>query len=209
MVNKLVRRQFTMSYNVKCTVGVPAPDLDADPNQAPGLGDSYSEKKENLDKFLTEIIFPQYTRAMRGGIDAFVRSKLPTKFVYQQKVVIAPLFIYDDDLLGFYNHIEDYIGLDSDSFSLGFSEGTGIFLYGHEVGHRIVFFRPRKKQEALSEVKNILMISDDKIAEEILCDAFGYLLNENGVTRFDTLPDITPIKREGLARVALKLAWSD
>lgn len=211
MVYKLVNRHFSMPYGVTCTIEVPVPDLDKDPTQAPALGQTYSEKQEKLDEFLTEMFFPQYTRAMKRGIKSYERSELPKKFLYHQQVLITPLSNFSSGFRGFYNFEQDVIGLDSDSFSIGFRYGSGSFLYGHENGHRIMFFRQNQKPNAISEIKNILSISDDKFAEEILCDAFGYLLSEddctNDCTRFDILADVTHIKREGLSRVALKLAW--
>lgn len=208
MVYKLASKRFFMSHNVTCIVEVPVPDLAKDPNQAEGLGKSCSEKNEKLDEFLTDMLYPQYTRAMKAAIDAFIRSKLPTKFLYRQQVLVSPLPVYENGVRGFYDNQIDLIGLDSDSFSIGFLEGSGEFLYGHENGHRIIFFRSNKKADAISEIKSILSISDDYLAEELLCDAFGYLMNENGKTRFDILPDINRFKREGMALTALKLAWS-
>lgn len=206
MVEKMVNRRFYFS-GVEYTVEVPVPDLERDPDSGRALGKSYAEKNENLDKFLSELIFPQYTRSMRNAISAYKSSKLPEKFLHGQRVKITPLPMMTDDVLGYYNISRDIICLDNDSFSIGFSSGCGNFLYGHESGHRILEIKKRYKDEALAEVSSILSISNMIIITELLCDAFGYLICHGDRTRFDVLPDILSDKKEGIALVALKLAW--
>lgn len=206
MVEKMVNRRFYFS-GVEYTVEVPVPDLERDPDSGRALGDSYAEKNENLDKFLSELIFPQYTRSMRNAISAYKSSKLPEKFLHGQRVKITPLSMMTDDVRGYYNISRDIICLDNDSFSIGFSSGCGNFLYGHESGHRILEIKKRDKDEALAEVSSILSISNTIIITELLCDAFGYLICHGDRTRFDVLPDILSDKKEGIALVALKLAW--
>ena len=206
MVEKMVNRRFYFS-GVEYTVEVPVPDLERDPDSGRALGKSYAEKNENLDKFLSELIFPQYTRSMRNAISAYKSSKLPEKFLHGQRVKITPLPMMTDDVLGYYNISRDIICLDNDSFSIGLSSGCGNFLYGHESGHRILEIKKRDKDEALAEVSSILSISNTIIITELLCDAFGYLICHGDRTRFDVLPDILSDKKEGIALVALKLAW--
>lgn len=206
MVEKMVNRRFYFS-GVEYTVEVPVPDLERDPDSGRALGKSYAEKNENLDKFLSELIFPQYTRSMRNAISAYKSSKLPEKFLHGQRVKITPLPMMTDDVRGYYNISRDIICLDNDSFSIGLSSGCGNFLYGHESGHRILEIKKRDKDEALAEVSSILSISNTIIITELLCDAFGYLICHGDRTRFDVLPDILSDKKEGIALVALKLAW--
>lgn len=202
----MVNRRFYFS-GVEYTVEVPVPDLERDPDSGRALGKSYAEKNENLDKFLSELIFPQYTRSMRNAISAYKSSKLPEKFLHGQRVKITPLPMMTDDVRGYYNISRDIICLDNDSFSIGLSSGCGNFLYGHESGHRILEIKKRDKDEALAEVSSILSISNTIIITELLCDAFGYLICHGDRTRFDVLPDILSDKKEGIALVALKLAW--
>ena len=206
MVKKMVNRRFYFS-GVEYTVEIPVPDLEKDPDSGRGLGDSYAEKNENLDKFLTEILFPQYTRAIKDALIAYKNSKLPEKFLYGQRIRITPFPLVTDDVRGYYDIFEDIICLDRDSLSLGFFSGCGNFLYGHEAGHRIIAFKKGYKKEALLEVSNMLSISNEIITTELLCDAFGYLISSGSKTRFDILPKDLSEKKEGLAQIALKLAW--
>lgn len=207
MVHKLETRRFYLSPGITCIVEIPIPDLATDSSQAEELGSSYYEKTEKLDQFLTEMFFPQYIHAAKRAINCFTCSQLPPIFLEGQKLIITPIPVHLTHSPAMYHSGKDTIIIDSDSFSIGFCDGSGIFLYGHEVGHRIIEFRKRAKASAIDEVKGILSISDSSLAEETLCDAFGYHLDSSGKTRFDVI-NTPESKRKALVNVALKLAWS-
>lgn len=207
MIYTIASKQFYLSPGVTCTCNIPVPDLELNPHQAAGLGKTTDEKAENLEKMLDTMLFPQYVRALTNAIQMYKHSELPDHFLYDQIVIIKQLPVMYDGILGYYHRGNDTIVLDCDSFSIGFKNGSGEFLYGHENGHRILRYKARYKERALKEVKSIVGTSDNYIAEELLCDAFGYLVNPKGKSRLDIFEDISPIKKEGLALAALKLAW--
>lgn len=201
-------RRFLLNPKVNCKIEVPVPNLEADPDQAPGLGKSRSEKEENLDQFLSEIFFPQYIRALKEAHNCYLSADLPEKFLRGANVSVEPLPSHSDGVYGFYDHNDDVIGINADTLVCGCRTASGKFVYGHEIGHRIVFKKNQSESEsAISDVCSVLMISDRKLAIEFLCDAFGELISsKDRQSAFHELfgKEIT----EGLGRVALKLAWS-
>lgn len=200
----LETREFYISPGVTCTCEIPVPDLSADPSQASGLGNSISEKSENLDQLLSEILFPQYTSAIKRAIHNYRTSALPEKYLYGHKVHVLPMPRNNPAL---YHWPSDTIVIDPDTLSIGSRDISGKFVYGHEFGHRIIHFSSRETvEQALNAVCSILAISSRKLAEETLCDAFGSLISHDTAERFDS--EIVFIKQEGIKRVALRLAWS-
>lgn len=200
----LETREFYISPGVTCTCDLPIPDLSADPTQAPALGDSISEKNEKLDQFLSEILFPQYTSAIKMAIRNYRASALPEKYLYGHNVHVMPMPSSNPAL---YYWPSDMIFIDPDALSIGIKDTPGKFIYGHEFGHRIIHFSSHETVNlVLNAVCSILTISSQKLAEEILCDAFGSLISHNTSERFDS--EIDPIKQEGIKLAALRLAWS-
>lgn len=207
MVYTFASTEFILPPGVTCTCKIPVPDIELCPSQAVGLGKCPDEKAENLEHMLNDMLFPQYRRALTNAISMYEKSELPNHFLYDQTVIIEPLPVIYDGVLAYYHRGNDTIVLDCDSFSLGFKLGTGDFLYGHECGHRIFRFRKSGRERALNDVRSIIGITDRKLAEELLCDAFGYLVNPQGKSRLDLFEGISPLKKEGLALAALRLAW--
>lgn len=197
-------RSFALGHNITCTCELPIPDLNANPNQAAAMGKSYSEKNEKLDEFFTEIYFPQYTRELKGVIEQYSVSDLPQKFLYGLSFVVRPLPI-QNEIYAFYCFDTDTITINADTLVCGAQTGSGRFICGHEIGHKIVH-NMRNSAETISEVCSILMISDVFTAREILCDAFGQIVAPNDFSRFNACLERN--KCEGLERAALKLAWS-
>lgn len=209
MIYTTETRNFFLSPGVNCTVEVPVPDLRADPYQAPGLGKSHSEKSENLDRFLSEIFFPQYTRAIKNSNACYISAGLPEKFLCGVNVSVESLPVLITGVHGFYNHNDDIIVINADTLVIGCRSASGEFVYGHEVGHRIVYKKNAAESEAaISDVCSIMMISDRKCALEMLCDAFGELIASNSRRSSAFRQLVAYEKIEGLKKTALKLAWS-
>lgn len=207
MIYTTETRSFFLSPGVNCTVELPVPDLGVNPDQAPGLGKSHSEKSENLDKFLSEILFPQYTRALKRSHDCYMASDLPEKFLSGSNVTVMSLNVPVYGIYGFYQSNSDLIFIDTDTLALGCKAGPGEFIYGHELGHRILHKKNVLASEsAISDVCSFLAISYRKLALELLCDAFGELVSSGSESDFNTLLNEKAV--EGLKRIALKLAWS-
>lgn len=201
-------RNFYLTPGVNCTVEVPVPDFGADPDQAPGLGKSRSEKSENLDQFLSEIFFPQYVNALKRAHSSYMAANLPKKFLYGTNVSVESLPVLIDGIHGFYNHNNDIIVINADTLVCGCRSASGTFVYGHEVGHRIVYKKNAAESEAaISDVCSILMISNREIAKEHLCDAFGELVAFDS-RRPSAFIQTVGTKIDGLKNTALKLAWS-
>lgn len=208
MIYTTETRNFYLSPGVNCTIEIPVPDLRADPDQAPGLGKSRSEKSENLDQFLSEIFFPQYTRALKKANACYMSADLPEKFLCGANVAVRSLPSRIDGIHGFYNYDDDIIVINADTLVIGCKTASGEFVYGHEIGHRIVFKKNAADSDAaISDVCSILMISDCKLAQEYLCDAFGELIAFDS-REPSTFKQKTGTKMEGLMHTALKLAWS-
>lgn len=201
MIYTTESRNFVLTPGVNCRIELPVPDLVADSNQAPGLGDSYPEKEENLDRFLSEIFFPQYTRSLKEAHLSYLRTDLPEKFLRGANVLVASLPGY-----AFYDYNDDIIAINADTLVAGCRIASGESIYGHEIGHRIVIKKNQSESEsAISETAEILMISDRELALEFLCDAFGELINSRSKSIFC---ELFGKKSEGLQNIALKLAWS-
>lgn len=168
----------------------------------------YVKNEEELEKraeFIDGLIHGQVIRAIKSTIEAYKRSDLPEKYLIRQKIEIRP-FHWTERAFGHFYPQLDIIEMDTDAFSIGVYGGSGKYLYGHESGHRIMNYKASKA--AIEQVKALLFISSDYTATELLCDAFGILLDNDGEYDDDTIAQIAAGKREGLKRIALGLAWS-
>lgn len=203
MVCKEVSKDFWFRPGITCTCYAIVPDLEVEPEE---LGKDLEKKYRTEEEILENWIYPQATRRMKAVLESYEMSELPKKFLVGQKIVLYP--ISDFRCLGSYISKLDIILLDSDAFSIGVRGGSGAFLYGHECGHRIMHFRKSALKTALEETKSLLMISDEHMAEEVLCDAFGELLDYEGYYEGDIIGKLNRLKRKGLERIALKLAYS-
>lgn len=202
MIYTTAKRSFYISPGVSCFLEIPVPDLNADPTQACALGKSISEKNENLDRFLSELFFPQYISAIKKAIYSYRKSKLPEKFLIGHRIKVTRM---PRNSPACYYIPSDLIIIDPDALCIGFDNSSGTFVYGHEFGHRIMAFRSSGLDSALSEASGVLMLSDKHLLTEFLADAFGSMICCDTRSRFMILPGS---EQEGLRRVALKLAWS-
>lgn len=206
MIYKKEERKFYIHPGVTCTCRIPIPDLSADPDQAQGMGKSVSEKSENMDKFLSEILFPQYVRALRKAVLAYLNSNLPEYFLRGHRVLLDSFPIWDDRRAA-YDPYDDMVIIDADTLNMGAYGNSGQFVYGHELGHRIMHLRGSAVTDsAISFASSVLCTSNRVLLLEVIADAFGSLISTDKGSRFTE--DIDPIKREGLQKAALRLAWS-
>lgn len=206
MIYKDETRSFYIHPGIICVCTLSVPDLDAEPNQALAMGESISEKKENIDQFMSEIMFPQYIRALRNATMAYLNSDLPEYFLHGHRVEVYPFPIWSDTPAA-YNYSSDTIIIDADTLNIGSQGNPGQFVYGHEVGHRIMHFRGQEiTDRAISLASSILALSDRNFLLEVMADAFGSLISAGERSRFTEY--IEPVKQEGLQRAALRLAWS-
>lgn len=206
MIYKDETRSFYIHPGVTCVCTLSVPDLSADPDQAPAMGESVSEKSENIDRFMTEFMFPQYVRALKNATMAYLDSDLPEYFLHGHRVEVRSLPIWADTPAA-YDYSTDTIIIGADTLNIGCHGTSGQFVYGHEFGHRIMHFRGQKLTDsAISTASSILALSDRKFLLEIMADAFGSLISVDKASRFTEY--IEPLKQEGLQRAALRLAWS-
>lgn len=206
MIYKDETRSFYIHPGVTCVCTLSVPDLSADPDQAQAMGKSVSEKSENIDQFMSEIMFPQYIRALRSAILAYLNSDLPEYFLHGHRVKVCSLPIWSTTPAA-YNYATDTVIIDADTLNIGYHGDSGQFVYGHELGHRIMHFRGQEiTDRAISVASSILSLSDRKLLLEVMADAFGSLISTGKNSRFTQY--IEPLKQEGLQRAALRLAWS-
>jgi len=206
MIYKTEERSFYIHPGVSCICRLSVPDLSADPNQAQAMGNSVSEKSENIDQFLTEIFFPQYVRALRKAVLAYLDSDLPEYFLNGLRVLVGSIPIWDNRRAAYYPH-DDLIFIDADTLNIGACGNPGQFIYGHELGHRIMRFRGSDATDkAIDYASSVLATCDRAFLLEMMADAFGSLISRGQTSRFTE--DFSPHKQEGLQLAALRLAWS-
>lgn len=175
---------------VRCTFYVP--DVKADPTAAPAIGECQSEKDENLEMFVEEILAPQQFRAMREIYNVFEESPIPNRLAHNQVIDIESLPF---GLFGYYNTMTSIIGID---FNTVLSYSLGAHTFGHELGHKLILIKDSYFD--IDEIMRVINIHDKRICIELLCESFGNLLGESVYE----LPD--NLKLEYLQRKMLWLA---
>jgi len=183
---------FPPGVTVKCHVPVP--------------GHSEDEAFNKQVTLAEDLMNAQVVNRILRTIDAYENSGLPEKFLIGQKIIVRP-FHWSEQALGSFSYKLDLIELDTNAFSIGVYGSSGEYLYGHENGHRIMYYKKRAIPDAITEVMGMFDISNLFVASEFLCDAFGCVINEQGYD-FDKIMEISQNKRDGLKRIALRLAWS-
>lgn len=205
-VYKDICRTSTLKHKVEVTCVMPIPDLSEDPTQAPACGTCISEKNENLERFVEEMLGPQYFEAMKRNILAYEDSQLPIRFLHGSKVVIAPLPI---EVPACYLPVPDIIMMDNDAVC-GMKHFSGEFVMGHELGHKILWVK-LGKEELLKRISDILMVnsqSNDKMLKELIADEVGNLISGDQVDRQLFSKRIDERKREGIQRKILHFIWN-
>lgn len=206
MIYKTEERSFYIHPGVNCICRLSVPDLSADPDQARAMGNSLSEKSESIDQFLSEIFFPQYVRALRTAVLAYLASDLPEYFLRGHRVLVGSIPIWEDSRAA-YDPYDDLVIIDANALNLGAYGSSSQFIYGHELGHRIMHFRGTESTDkAIAFASSVLSTCDRTFLLEVMADAFGALISPGKNSRFTD--GLDPIKQEGLQLAALRLAWS-
>ena len=156
---------------VRCTFCVP--DVKTDPTAAPAMGKCKSEKDENLEKFVEEILAPQQFRAMREIYNVFEESPITNRLAYGQVINIEQLPF---GVFGYFNSMNYIICIDFNTL-LSYSHGAHTF--GHELGHKLIAVKHSYFQEIIEEIMRTINIYDKRICSELLCESFGNLLGES------------------------------
>ena len=186
MATKLFVRSTQLDLKVQCTVYVPGPEKW---NIMP------TEIKEEIERNMEELVFPQYFGSMKKVIDSFKRSPLPDRLIYKQKVSVYPL-----NYKASYNTVTREVFIDNDALN-GIFE-TAECYFGHEIGHKMLF--NKASDDILSQVMDVIEWHNIVSAHEIFSHATGNVLD--GKTNL--LEDFIPNKKvKALERLALYLAW--
>ena len=196
-------KESTISHRVHIRCIILVPDVYGDENAAPAMGACPSEKMEGIEKFVEEILAPQYFNAMRSIISKFECSLLPDDLIYKQKVRLEPL---GRGLTGVYDRRADIIIEDLDTSVI---RDRGPYIFGHEFGHKLLKFKHKEAVEhALWEIAGIVGISNKNDLKEILCDGVGNVLTQEHKGTHVLPYELPQIKIEGIEKTALRLAWA-
>ncbi len=141
MIYKTEERSFYIHPGVNCICRLSVPDLSADPDQARAYaGNSLSEKRRVSINFCRKFS-PQYVRALRTAVLAYTRLRSSRIFPAWSPVFLSvPIPIWEDSRAA-YDPYDDLVIIDANALNLGACGSSGQFIYGHELGHRIMHFR--------------------------------------------------------------------
>lgn len=195
MPDILINSKTKMRHNMYVDIYVPVPDLSF-PNAAPAMGESKAEKDENIAKFAEEVLFPQYSRAVKKLIRTYEDSPMPLRYL-SGKLEIRPL------LLGFYGVLLGETIIIDNNVVIGIVRraGSGAFTFGHEIGHKILKVKDGK--ELLETVRS--RISTDLYdSNEVVAEVVGEIISGEE----SELIDMDFKTRKLLQRGVLKLAYS-
>lgn len=198
-------RTSTLRHRVEVICMIPIPDVKADPDQAPAMGNSISEKEEKLEEFVELFMAPQYFRAMRSCISTFEQSELPIRLLAKQRVCIC---VTPRDTPGLYNHRNQTIYMDPDA-TIGLGVPSGEFIFGHEIGHKAMYVKD-DSMWLLKEAAAILGMScqgNVRQLEELIADEFGNLITGMDVDNVHFREPLGLLKREGIQRKILQYVW--
>ncbi len=204
MSERLIKSEEWIRHNIKATVYVPVPGS-MDKAEAPAMGDSPMERDENIMKFAEEILFPQYFRAANSMIYSFESSPLPTRWIYNQSIVIIPLDWNDYGCLG---HGGSII-IDNDS-SCGFKHGiSGSLVFGAMMGFKVIYTKqPTLILEKIKErvpMINQMYQTDDKWAKNLFSELTGEIVSGEESNELFWLDEKD---RKYFQNEILKFAWT-
>ena len=176
MSERLIKSEKWIRHNINVSVYVPVPGS-MDKAEAPAMGDSPMERDENIMKFAEEILFPQFYRAADSMIQHFEKSPLPTRWIYNQPIVIIPLAWNDYGCLGH----DGSIIIDNDS-SCGFKCGMpGSLVFGAMMGFKVIYTkRPTLILEKIKErvpMINKMYHTDDRWAKNFFSEITGEIVS--------------------------------
>lgn len=195
MSERLIRSESLLRNKIRVTVYLPVPGI-YDKSEAPAMGDSSMERDENIMKFAEEMWFPQYFRAVKQIVDVYEKSQMPLRYIVGQEIDIFPML----DSVGIYSLSSGKIAIDNDSLLDIRKEGSGAQIFGHEIGHKILFVKD--SNELLRNIESLLSIRR-KWSHEIIAELAGEVISNETSTifRFDERA------KNYFKRQLLKLAW--
>ena len=166
------------------------------------MGRCANEKNENIEKIAEEILAPQYFRQVRKSVEVLEKADIPLRLIRKQQVRIEPL---GTGFEGVYDCYGDIIVENADTTITAKNE----YIYAHETGHKILTVKNKIAVEmALQDAYGIVPISNERILKEILCDEFGMMVSGKYFECHVLDEQLSNLKREGLQRLMLQLAWS-
>lgn len=180
MQKRIISSDSQMRNKIKVTVFLELPSA-LKKEDAPAMGDSVSERDENIMKFAEELLFPQYFNAMKSVIETYEKSKVPLRWIRDQKINIAPMYDIwgDEKIYAFISRCDASISIDNDVIcSIVKKVGSGAYVFGTMIGKKILMIK--KPKELLEEMQEIIPTFDRRIPmNEILTkELFSALVGE-------------------------------
>lgn len=198
---KEIVKESTIAHKVHIRCLIPVPDVYFDETLASAMGRDVSEKNENLEKFVEEILAPQYFRQMKNCIKVFEKSAFPIRLLEGQQIRLETLG-FDMPLV--YDCLADVIIEDLDSTITPKRD----YLFGYGIGNKVLNLKRKSEvNRAIEEVCSIAGISNREALIGLLCCEAGNIVSESFFDN-NILENLSEIKLEGIRKVMLRLAWS-
>lgn len=196
MSERLICSESWLRNKIHVTVYLPVPGT-MDKSEAPAMGDSQMERDENIMKFAEEMWFPQYFRAAKRIIDVYEKSEMPLRYIIGQEIDIFPMV----ERVGMYS-ISGKIAVDNDGLIDIRKEGSGVQIFGHEIGHKVHCVKD--SQKLLQNLQEFFR-TDNKMTYEIMAELTGEIIANDGTAiKISFIDEKT---KEYFKRQILKLAW--
>lgn len=197
MSERLICSESWLRNKIHVTVYLPIPGS-MEKSEAPAMGNSPMERDENIMKFAEEMWFPQYFRAAKRIIDVYERSEMPLRYIIGQEIDIFPMI----ERVGMYSIVSGKIAVDNDGIIDIRREGSGAQIFGHEMGHKILWVK--ESRELLENVQEYFGTTE-KWAHEIIAELTGEIVANDDTAIKISLLDERP--KAYFKRQILKLAW--
>ena len=200
---KEIIKDSTISHRIHIRCLIPVPDVYRDESAACAMGDSISEKAENLERVAEELLAPQYFSTIRRFVSMYERSRLPIGLIYEQEVQLESLDI-SRGYKAFYDTRADIIIEDADTCVMQ----DGAHIFGHMIGYKLIKFKgPELVSKALWELEGIMGCADTHLLKTIHCDGIANLLTSEHRSPHELLYGLSDLKIEGIEKTALAFAW--
>lgn len=197
MSKKFICSESWLRNKIHVTVYLPIPGS-MEKSEAPAMGNSPMERDENIMRFAEEMWFPQYFRAAKRIIDVYERSEMPLRYIIGQKLDIFPMV----EQFGMYSIVSGRIAVDNDAIIDIRKEGSGAQIFGHEIGHKVLWVKDSNK--LLENVQEFFGITN-KWSHEIVAELTGEIIaNDDTAFKMSFIDERT---KQYLKRQILKLAW--
>lgn len=122
------------------------------------------------DSDIENMLINQYLRGIRSAILSYRNSELPSVFLEDQNIVVTNKL--PEDIYGAMTMVGDTMIIDADAIS-DIRAIEASFLFAHEMGHKIIKYRPMKDSRGL--VSSFLGVNEHakKLIDEALSDEMG------------------------------------